>query len=131
MTRGEGSRRRVLRNTTIPKSWSSFLRNSDNKRELFCYISEQIEKMDIGDKIIYTTHLDRVLTTRNAGTELTADIEPCNHEESDTRMLHCMKLVVLHASTTSVNSKFTFVLLYCKFSCKLNVKQQVGTFCLP
>ena len=80
MTRGEDSRRRVLRNTAIPKSWSSFLRNSDNKRELFCYISEQIEKMEIGNKVIYTTYLDRVLTISNASTELTADIQPCNHE---------------------------------------------------
>jgi len=86
MTRGEGSRKRVLKNTTIPKNWSSFLRNSDNKRELFCYISEQLEKIDIGHKAIYTTYLDRVLFTGSANTESTSEIEPCDHEESDTRM---------------------------------------------
>ena len=41
MARGEGSRRRVLDNTTIPKNWAIFLHNSDNKKELFCFISQK------------------------------------------------------------------------------------------
>ena len=52
---------------------------------MFCFISDQIEKLDVGHKVIYTTHLSSVLST--SSTELTAEIQPCNHEESDTRML--------------------------------------------
>ena len=54
---------------------------------MFCYISDQIEKIDINHKVIYTTHLDGVFSTGSANTELKAEIEPCNHEEADTRML--------------------------------------------
>jgi len=43
MTQRECTRRRVLRNTTIPKNWLNFLCNSDTKSELFCLISEQIQ----------------------------------------------------------------------------------------
>jgi len=83
----EGTRRCVLTNTMIPKNWSIFLRNSDNKRELFCFISEQIQKINVGHKVIYTTHLEGFFSTGSANTKLTTEMEPCNHEESDTRML--------------------------------------------
>ena len=79
------------------------MRNSDNKRELFCYISEQIEKIDIGPKAIYTTHLDHVLSTSNASTESIAEKEPCNHEESDTRML-------IHAADSATHGHTKVVL---------------------
>ena len=65
MARGEGSRRRVLDNTTIPKNWANFLHNSDNKKELFCFLSQKIANIDVPDKEIYTTHLNNVLSTSN------------------------------------------------------------------
>jgi len=46
----------------------------------FCYISEEVEKIDVGHKTIYITHLDYVLSTSSANSELTAEIEPCNHD---------------------------------------------------
>ena len=84
---GRRFQKTCIKNTTIPKNWSAFLHNNDNKRELFCNISDQIEKIDINHKVIYTTHLDGVFSTGSANTELKAEIEPCNHEEADTRML--------------------------------------------
>ena len=55
-TRGEGTRRRVLENTVIPKIWAGFLCNSDNKK-LFGFVAEKISKFNSGSKEIYTTHL--------------------------------------------------------------------------
>ena len=60
--RGEGTRRRVLESTTIPRNWAEFLRSSDNKKELFCFIAEKIASINAGNKQILTTYLDRVLT---------------------------------------------------------------------
>ena len=61
-TRGEGTRRRVLENTVIPKIWAGFLHNSDNKKELFGFVAEKISKFNSGSKEIYTTQLEDVLT---------------------------------------------------------------------
>ena len=91
--RGEGTRRRVLENTVIPKNWAGFLRNSDNKKELFCFVAEKISKFNSGSKEIYTTHLDDVLTAHGPDHYID-EIKPCNHEEADTRML----LHVAHAT---------------------------------
>ena len=89
--RGVGSRRRVLDNTVIPKNWASFLRNNTNKKELFCFLAEKLASQNVHGKQIYTTHLDKVLST----SELKDEIDICNHEEADTRML----LHAFHAAT--------------------------------
>ena len=91
--RGEGTRRRVLDSTVIPKNWAGFLRNSDNKKELFCFISQRVSMLSSGSKEVYTTHLDDVLTAHHPD-DCLDEIAPCNHEEADTRML----LHVAHAS---------------------------------
>ena len=94
--RGEGTRRRVLESTTIPRNWAEFLRSSDNKKELFCFIAEKIASINAGNKQILTTYLDRVLTVHDDGFTdgFTDEINPCNHEEADTRIL----LHVAHAT---------------------------------
>ena len=94
--RGEGTRRRVLESTTIPRNWAEFLRSSDNKKELFCFIAEKIASINAGNKQILTTYLDRILTVHDDGFTdgFTDEINPCNHEEADTRML----LHVAHAT---------------------------------
>ena len=91
--RGEGTRRRVLDSAVIPKNWAGFLRNSDNKKELFCFISQRVSMLSSGSKEVYTTHLDDVLTAHHPD-DCLDEIAPCNHEEADTRML----LHVAHAS---------------------------------
>ena len=91
--RGEGTRRRVLENTAIPKNWAGFLRNSDNKKELFCFLAEKISKLNSGSKEVYTTHLNDVLTAHEYDDSIN-EIKPCNHEEADTRMF----LHVAHAA---------------------------------
>ena len=92
-TRGEGTRRRVLENTVIPKNWAGFLRNSDNKKELFGFVAEKISKFNSGSKEIYTTHLGDVLTAHEPDNYIN-ELKPCNHEEAYTRMI----LHVAHAT---------------------------------
>ena len=100
LARGEGTRRRVLDNTSIPKNWSNFLHNNVNKRELFCFLSERISKISIPDKKIYTTYLNYVLSSTNGVPDESDDeIDPCNHEEADTRML----LHAIHAARQGHN----------------------------
>lgn len=42
-TRGEGTRRRVLENTVIPKNWAGFLRNSHNKKNCFVVLQRKYQ----------------------------------------------------------------------------------------
>ena len=64
---GEGTRRRVLESTTIPRNWVEFLRSSDIKKELFCFIAEKIASNNAGDKQILTIYLDTVLAAHDDG----------------------------------------------------------------
>ena len=92
----KGSRRhqkKGFREYSNPKNWAGFLRNSDNKKELFCFLAEKISKLNSGSKEVYTTHLDDILTALECDDSIN-EIKPCNHEEADTRMF----LHVAHAA---------------------------------
>ena len=87
--RGFGERMRVSCETVLPINWKSFLRVDDNKTALFHFLANQISLIDVPNgKVIITTLDENVLVN---GTDLQrAGLEPCNHEEADTRMLlHC------------------------------------------
>ena len=103
MAKGKGSRICVLDKTTIPKNWASFLHNNENKKELFCFLSEKIARINTLNKIIYTTHLNNVLSTNSDPNESNNEIDPCNHEEADIRML-------LHAAHAARNGHRKVVL---------------------
>ncbi|CAM4463132.1 unnamed protein product [Leuciscus chuanchicus] len=64
--RGTGSRTKVDGRTPIPKrNWNSdFLKNEDNKDELFGYISEEITKHGMSGKLLLSTKKDAVLSNR-------------------------------------------------------------------
>ena len=80
--RGKGSRRRVESSSTIPRNWQEFLRNEDNKRELFSFLSLQTAKLETDRQVIITHHKE-VLCTQSRDTSALA---PCTHEEADTRI---------------------------------------------
>ena len=82
--RGQGSRRRVKSNLQVPTDWKSFLRHSDNKTELFSYLAQFIHKnlRPEGKTVIVTTG-ENALCWPPRNTSL---INPCNHEEADTRI---------------------------------------------
>lgn len=80
--RGTGSRTKVDGRTPIPKRNrnSDFLKNEDNKDELFGYISEEIIKHGMSGKLLLSTKKDAVLSNR-PGYDMS-----CNHPEADTRI---------------------------------------------
>ena len=84
--RGNGSRTKVGDGSTpIPKhEWSGFLKNEDNKKELFSFISTQISKNDMRGKLLLTTRFETVLS--NMPCDVTK-LQKCNHSEADTRIL--------------------------------------------
>ncbi|KAG7176822.1 hypothetical protein Hamer_G000003 [Homarus americanus] len=75
--RGKGIRRRVTASGPLPSNWQNFLRNSDNKEELFSFLSEQDMQLVVKEKT----------GTHCSIPEDTANLAPCNHEEADTRMM--------------------------------------------
>ena len=84
--RGNCPRTRVGDGSTpIPKSeWNGgFLKNEDNKKELFSFISRQICKSDVNGTLL-STYFDGVLTNRNFDV---SGLQPCNQAEADTRIL--------------------------------------------
>ena len=86
--RGTGLRTRIGDgHTQIPKhEWNSgFLKNEENKKELFSFISEEIVKKDLGGKLLLSTKCERVLSNRPCDVPA---LEPCNHSEADTMIFH-------------------------------------------
>lgn len=85
--RGCGIRTRVTLTTKIPKSWPNFLRESENKEELFRLLASSIPSIKEEGKELYTTMGASALTSTGRDTE--GRLHPCDHEEADTRiMLH-------------------------------------------
>ena len=60
---------------------------------MFRFLAEKISKLKSGNKEIYTTHLDDILTAHESD-DYANEIKLSNHEEADTRML----LHVAHAT---------------------------------
>ncbi|XP_063543982.1 uncharacterized protein LOC134754187 isoform X2 [Cydia strobilella] len=83
--RGTGQRTRVTLNTKIPKGWSNFLRDSTNKEELFHLLTSQCHTAKYAsNKELYVTDGEVVLSNSSRDKQ---KLEPCNHEEADTRMM--------------------------------------------
>ena len=84
--RGSGSRRKVASGTLVPSNWKQFLRSSENKVELFRYLSTAIS--DLSEGSIICAYDD----TTTAGTE-NSSLAPTDHEEADTRIfLHIKEI---------------------------------------
>ena len=82
--RGEGIRISVRKNTPIYKDFTKFMRNDNNKTELFKMVSETAVSIPEGLTTVITTVEDKVIS--NADVDK-SNIEPCNHEAADTRLL--------------------------------------------
>ena len=85
--RGLGPRTRIGDgNSRIPKhDWNSgFLKNTDNKRELFPFLSSELVKLDMKDRLIISTNMENVVSNRHHDI---SGLQPCNHIEADTRIL--------------------------------------------
>ena len=80
--RGTGVRRKVKPNSYLSNDWSTFLRCSENKSELFESLSKKLRKDIDMDKCLVITFNDTVLT--NQPIDLT-DLVPCTIEEAGER----------------------------------------------
>ena len=75
-------------NTPIPRKWKEFLRNSDNKAEMFRLVADYVSSLVIPEgKQVFCTQEERVVAFPTATVD---GVSPCTHEEVDTR-------IVLHA----------------------------------
>ena len=85
--RGASERWKVTEKTKIQKgkNWTKFLRNPQNKTELFRFLSRNLADQDTGDKIIYSTYGTDVLVSKKSEVFDLSLPAPCNHEEADTR----------------------------------------------
>ena len=80
---------RITDRTPVPKNWSNFLQCSSNKEQLFKFLAE-IMCEEIKQQLLIATIGDTVRSSANISLE---DLQPCNHEEGDTRViLHCRHL---------------------------------------
>lgn len=68
----------------IPRKWQQFLRNEENKRELFQFLAQCVVSLS-GEKQVITTNHQKILCTL-AGND-TANLAPCTHEQADARMI--------------------------------------------
>ena len=82
--RGKGIRRRVKPDTKIPGNWAPFLREEDNKEELFSFLADELIRLQPEDGVIVTTKGEKVLCNKTRDLSM---LSPCNHEEADTRLL--------------------------------------------
>ena len=83
--RGIGVRISVRKETPILKKFQVFLKNSDNKTELFKMLAIHVTEIPANIIEIMATHLEEVLFN-NLDADLSS-LQPYNHEEADMHLL--------------------------------------------
>ena len=91
--RGSGVCRKVVPSGKVPSNWKSFLRVDENKSELFHFLAKYLMENNTTGKILCNTFDESVLVSP-CSIENRQDLEPCSHEEADTRMLLHVKNAV-------------------------------------
>ena len=81
--RGRGIRRKVAGKNKVLGKWNDFLRDDNNKKDLFDFLSGKLSSFEypVG-KEVYVTSGTEVLSK---GTD--QQMHTCDHEEADTRLL--------------------------------------------
>ena len=81
--RGKGIRRKVAGPNMIPRKWQEFLKDPENKKELFAFLSEKVNnaQFPIG-KIVVITSGKNVITKG-----IDRSMQDNDHEEADTKIL--------------------------------------------
>ena len=94
--------------TSVPRNWSSFLRVDYNKKTLFSFLADALQTMAIPEgKTLLTTFEEEV---KSKSPSDVSQIQPCTHEEADSRMMlhawhayqHGYSSIVIHATDTDV-----------------------------
>ena len=103
---GQGIRRRVTGTSKTPTNWRSFLRDENNKTELFHSIADKLCEAETASTIVVTKEEDAI---SNKMMSLDA-VVPCSHEKADTRIfVHARdatqdgcKFLIIKANDTDV-----------------------------
>ena len=83
--RGTGQRRKIESSLVVPKEWQSFLRNSDNKTELYAFLSNSVlSLLELKDKEVIVNH-DNVSLSSDFSKDM-REFNNCDHEEADSRI---------------------------------------------
>ena len=106
MSRGEGRRCKVTPSGKVPQNWQSFLRNDDNKMELFILLAKSIYTIDKG--IVYCTIKDSSICNKVIRSPIN-----CSHEEADTRVFVHLKHAIQKdcITTASIQSNDTDIIV--------------------
>ena len=109
--RDQGQCRKVLPLALSPFTWKSFLRNDENKSDLFCFLSKEIERTQVSRKILVSTCCDSVVSS---STEVDLNnMSGCTYEEADTRVfLHATDCVKQGQKKILIRTADTDVVLY-------------------
>jgi hypothetical protein len=101
--RGRGVRTKVTGKTKLPSNWQEFLRTDDSKTELFHYLAEaDFDIAQLQNKTVIIT-CDEHVKICDGHCDYVATIDPCNHEEADTRIvLHCLHMSQLGSKSIAV-----------------------------
>ena len=103
----------------IPGNWQNFLANSDNKKELFSFLSNKVSEAQFpDDKEVYITSGDHVLNVGNG-----PPMGQCNHEEAYTRVVGHLHHTLQNTSVGMVHPGDTdvVIILLCNFHHFINV----------
>jgi len=89
LRRGSGTRTQLEPDgdgtTPIPKrDWQSYMKNVENKKEIFSFVSKQLAKTDMDGILLISTESENVLSNRPFDVSA---LQPCNHAEADTRII--------------------------------------------
>ena len=82
--RDTGERQKVTSNGHVPNNWESFLRNNDNKTELYSLLAKSVYNVHSG--LVYASINTSSVCNKVVRSEIT-----CSHEEADTRMFVHLK----------------------------------------
>lgn len=91
--RGSGVRRKVKPDVKVPSNWKSFLRVDENKKELFQFLARYLTETNSSGKLVCNTYNDSVMMSP-CRIENARELEPCTHEEADSRILLHLKNAV-------------------------------------
>ena len=82
--RGRGVRRKVSGPTKIPGNWMNFLHDTNNKKELFAYLTSKVSEFSFPpNKVVYIMLGHSVVSVGPSNNAM----PNCNHEEADTRIV--------------------------------------------
>ena len=99
----EGSRKCVKKNHKVPTNWISFLHHSQSKTELFSFLAKYgHQHLRLINKTVVFTIRSSILCSLDQDT---SNLEPCNHEEADTR-------IFLHIKDGVEKQSLRHVLIY-------------------